>query len=773
MLIVSRDIPALRGLTRLKLDPDNHDSVQSDIGRFIAYEVAQLSQTHNLDPQFCTKIERDLLRRSEGTFLWVGFAMQELARQSTSNQIQNALASLPHGLNSTYSRILMQIKESDRRQTALLLQLTAIAVRPLTIAELASLIGNDESPEVPAERATLDAIALCANILRRDDDQVTFVHLSAKEYLQKQLPILMNNQPGLRTFYISAEDAQLYLAEACVITIEGSSFQDNKLFESLDENSEDDATVSDNWSLANCNSDAETDSDDHEDLYQFEPLLEYATLYWFRHAAYLNTKSSQLYNHQRPFFGEHSVTRANWLRAYIYHRSYRGQSLSQDSNLLIVSARFNVLNLAMALLIDPRGSYISRWLTRLSRSFDSAQTATLNEALCVACAEGHRAFANALLQMGADPNGHGYTESTPLAAAASLGRTSIVQLLADNGLDTSQEEYLAYHRKAFCNAASQGNNRLVRLYLGEIPDEQKGRQQPGQPPSSDLLPPSGDQNQMKNVVDIDVKDTYGRTPLQLAAMYGHTGVVQFLLDKGANVEGALHMAVASNRVSIVRMVLSRHRDCNVFDEDHNTPLHLAVRIPSYDIVCCLLKQNASFLLRNRQNLTPLQVAATLGNAEAVALFFDRRPSNQVEDAIWIDAMGRAASRGYGNVVTVLLARRVPPDLKDGSGITALQNAASEGSEQVVKLLLNGGAAIDALDNSGETALFFATQYSRQAVVKTLLQYGADVTITNPEGWTALMFAIQGGDVGIQALLLSKGAVLVWLTTNVWPLRSVD
>ncbi|CRK25941.1 hypothetical protein BN1708_014373 [Verticillium longisporum] len=346
MIIVSRDIPGLRGLTRLKLDPDNHASVQSDIGRFITHEVAQLSQTHNLDPQLCTKIEADLLQRSERTFLWVGVAMQELMRQSTSNQIQKALASLPHGLNNTYSRILIQIKESDRRQTALLLQLTAIAVRPLAIAELASLIGNDEPPEVSAERATLDAIALCANILRRDDDQVTFVHLSAKEYLQTQLPILMNNQPGLRIFYVSAEDAQLNLAEACINTIEGSSFQDNNLFESLDEDSEDDSIVSDTWSLANCNSEAETDSDDHEDLYQREPLLEYATLYWFRHAAYMDTKSSQLYNLQRPFFAEHSVTRANWVRAYIYHRSYRGQSLSQDSNLLIVSARFNVLNLA-------------------------------------------------------------------------------------------------------------------------------------------------------------------------------------------------------------------------------------------------------------------------------------------------------------------------------------------------------------------------------------------------------------------------------------------
>lgn len=81
---------------------------------------------------------------------------------------------------------------------------------------------------------------------------------------------------------------------------------------------------------------------------------------------------------------------------------------------------------------------------------------------------------------------------------------------------------------------------------------------------------------MKNTVDIDVKGLYGRTPLQLAAMYGHTGVVQFLLDKGANVEGALHMAVASNSVSIVRMVLSKHLDCSVFDENHDTPLHLAL-----------------------------------------------------------------------------------------------------------------------------------------------------------------------------------------------------
>jgi ankyrin repeat protein len=38
---------------------------------------------------------------------------------------------------------------------------------------------------------------------------------------------------------------------------------------------------------------------------------------------------------------------------------------------------------------------------------------------------------------------------------------------------------------------------------------------------------------LEKAVDVDSKDSYGRTPLSWAAQNGHEGVVKLLLEKGA------------------------------------------------------------------------------------------------------------------------------------------------------------------------------------------------------------------------------------------------
>ena len=84
-------------------------------------------------------------------------------------------------------------------------------------------------------------------------------------------------------------------------------------------------------------------------------------------------------------------------------------------------------------------------------------------------------------------------------------------------------------------------------------------------------------------LDLDVRDSHGATPLQLAAYNGHEEVVELLLGQGANVnvqdnEGAtpLHLAACMNRKQIAGLLYVHGADINAQDNNGFTPLNVAL-----------------------------------------------------------------------------------------------------------------------------------------------------------------------------------------------------
>ena len=91
--------------------------------------------------------------------------------------------------------------------------------------------------------------------------------------------------------------------------------------------------------------------------------------------------------------------------------------------------------------------------------------------------------------------------------------------------------------------------------------------------------------------DKEVKDEYGRTPLDVAAWEGHTDIVKLLLDAGADKEvkgrlgsTPLYLAAWNGRTGIVKLLLDAGADKEVKDIFGNTPLHDAARRGHTDIV---------------------------------------------------------------------------------------------------------------------------------------------------------------------------------------------
>jgi ankyrin repeat protein len=131
--------------------------------------------------------------------------------------------------------------------------------------------------------------------------------------------------------------------------------------------------------------------------------------------------------------------------------------------------------------------------------------------------------------------------------------------------------------------------------------------------------------QQPNLVNTYAPD--GFQPLGLAAFFGQTEVVEFLLSRGADVNSPshnamrvmpLHSAIANKHTVIARFLLDHGADVTTPQADDFTPLHEAAQNGMLDVTQWLLDRGAPVNPRLKSNSkTPLALAFELQH-EAVA-----------------------------------------------------------------------------------------------------------------------------------------------------------
>lgn len=278
ILVFSQDISGLKGSECISLDPGrpgalNVDAVHvnADVKRFIRERVKTLSEQLSFHKDLEDYIVRTLLKKSEGTFLWVGFVMDELIDQETSTDVKRVMSQMPNGLPALYARMLRRIKSANQERSIRLLTYLAMSFKPLSLDVLADVLDCQASEGISEREATLDAIKACSPIitmqhLEGEDTKVDFVHQSAKECLL-QTPKGPNPIP--EAFRIDVEASHLSLTKGCI------------------------------HALSNGNR-----------------LQYYALMNWPKHARRLTTLNAQLIKDEDAFFGEHSTPFASWWHKY-------------------------------------------------------------------------------------------------------------------------------------------------------------------------------------------------------------------------------------------------------------------------------------------------------------------------------------------------------------------------------------------------------------------------------------------------------------------------
>ncbi|KAF3808513.1 Vegetative incompatibility protein HET-E-1 [Colletotrichum gloeosporioides] len=255
---------------------------------------------------------------------------------------------------------------------------------------------------------------------------------------------------------------------------------------------------------------------------------------------------------------------------------------------------------------------------------------------------------------------------------------------------------------------------------------------------------------LKTETSISFHTRNGQTLIDVAVKANHCAVVRTLLEKGADVRGGFQNQSRSRLTA-----------------QNEPPLAVASRLGFAGIVECLLQYGANVnekglpCLPNsvgfRADCPVLAIAAYMGHHDVVNCLLSRKADVNATDGSRRTPLLLAARNGHDQIVRLLLQQGADTELSDSKdGGTPLAFASTCGHRQVVALLLEKGANLEAKDFESQTPIFHAIHARRGEILQLLLSRGADVNVTQ-NGETPLFYAIRYTEVEAVDLLVKHGA----------------
>ncbi|XP_070195077.1 transient receptor potential cation channel subfamily A member 1-like isoform X2 [Littorina saxatilis] len=294
----------------------------------------------------------------------------------------------------------------------------------------------------------------------------------------------------------------------------------------------------------------------------------------------------------------------------------------------------------------------------------------------------------------------------PLHAAVNGGNIKAVEVCLQAGapVDTQQDD----KSTPVHFAAAQGNLDMIKL-MHSLQEE-------------------------NFMTSLYICDAMNMTPLHRAALFNHKAVVEFLLEKGV--------------------------DINSKDDTGRTPLLLAASKGCWDTVQVLVGGGADVRVRDRNSQNFLHLAIRFGGK--LGQFFckeeslmDSNAKDATDGTVAVRTMTSSVSRVGQDILKLL-------DERDEFGCTPLHYASKEGHLLALEELITFGATPSLKNNEKQSPFHFAARYGRYNTCRRLLELSQGPNIineTDADGLTGLHIAAQNGHTKIITLLLQKGAVV--------------
>jgi ankyrin repeat protein len=326
-----------------------------------------------------------------------------------------------------------------------------------------------------------------------------------------------------------------------------------------------------------------------------------------------------------------------------------------------------------------------------------------------------------------------------LQYAARGGWSDLVETLLNENSEGDKESRTT---TAFCQAAASGSLETIQILYERNPETK-------------------------------TTDELGEA-VEVSAQYGHTLVVKYLMDRGANSESggcrsAMVKAAKHGHLSTVQVLLtagvSPDSEYQIsWNKELQSCLWAAVDQEHIEIVRLLLSAGAHPSTQYSR-ASALCVSIEKGNEKLFNMLLERKASTSVTPVSWAQydtlalPVHYAASVGNNSILRKMLDQGLDVDevlLEDGW--TALFHAAKTGNKEVVRLLINEyGADAHRQANKGTFAIQTAAYHNHATCIAVFLDAGLDINVQDNAGRTSLHWAAQEGSIDAVRILLERGA----------------
>ena len=187
-ILISSRTNFRRKLSPAMLFEMSSDYTANDMEAFIRSEVGKFVQAKELLPLVRDKIVHFLEQKANGMFLWVKLVLEDLHRRDvalTDHVIEETLQAVPLRIGSIYAEIMRDVRKIDRDDVRGIFRWLIFARRSMTIDELETALCIEYDLPHWYDLAG-DLQFICGPLIRIDNEEVEFVHETARDYLSTE-----------------------------------------------------------------------------------------------------------------------------------------------------------------------------------------------------------------------------------------------------------------------------------------------------------------------------------------------------------------------------------------------------------------------------------------------------------------------------------------------------------------------------------------------------------------------------------------------------------